>query len=581
MPSCIRSNASLIPVSGMVWVTKGASWMRRPSRLPPSLAAGCGLDAAEGRAQPAPAGDQLERPGADFLPRACHADDHALTPAAVRAFQRGTHHIHVADALEAVVHAPGRHVDDDLLDGLVVVLGVDAVGGAKGAGQVELGGVGVDGDDAPRLGQLGALDHRQPDAAQAEYGHAVALLHLSGVLDGAKAGGHAAAQQAHLLGVGIGADLGQRDLGHHRVLAERAAAHVVVDRLAVVAEPRGAVGHHALALGGAHGHAQVGLAALAEQAFAAFGGVQRNHVVARLHAGHAFAALDHDAGALMAQHGREQALRIVARECEGIGVAHAGVRDLHQHLALLRRCHVDLDDLQGLAGLEGHGSTGFHQFISSRFTDSASGPEQAQQQAAAPAPNNAAAARRAAPKQPRSRPCKRTPCSGLYRALALSPLPKREGGAFSDSGVISNNFAPAPPHRPAPHGCARAPAPARRPGRSRRGRRIRAARWPSSTSAIRPLTTPRRAASCCSSAPQAAPSATLRSSAPRPVADATQPCDSALLVFGGMGHVGSLKILPGSLMAPGRRGQRRRPMTPRGRPPGGAEAPAQPLRFQV
>ncbi len=50
----------------------------------------------------------------------------------------------------------------------------------------------------------------------------------------------------------------------------------------------------------------------AEQALAAFGGVQRDHVVAGLDAGHALADFDHDARAFVAQHRREQAFRIVA-----------------------------------------------------------------------------------------------------------------------------------------------------------------------------------------------------------------------------------------------------------------------------
>ena len=47
-------------------------------------------------------------------------------------------------------------------------------------------------------------------------------------------------------------------------------------------------------------------------------------------------------------------------ERERIGVAHAGVRDPDQHLALARRLDVDLDDLQRLAGGEGDGGAGFH-----------------------------------------------------------------------------------------------------------------------------------------------------------------------------------------------------------------------------
>ena len=51
---------------------------------------------------------------------------------------------------------------------------------------------------------------------------------------------------------------------------------------------------------------------------------------------------------------------IIAAEREGIGVADAGMGDLHQHFAGLRRRDVDLDDLQRLARFEGDGGTGFH-----------------------------------------------------------------------------------------------------------------------------------------------------------------------------------------------------------------------------
>jgi hypothetical protein len=36
------------------------------------------------------------------------------------------------------------------------------------------------------------------------------------------------------------------------------------------------------------------------------------------------------------------------------------VRDPDQNLALTGRRNINLDDLQGLAGLEGDGGTGFH-----------------------------------------------------------------------------------------------------------------------------------------------------------------------------------------------------------------------------
>jgi len=114
------------------------------------------------------------------------------------------------------------------------------------------------------------------------------------------------------------------------------------------------------ALRGAHGHAQVGFARLTKQALAAFGGVERNDVVAGLHARHAFAHLHHDARAFMAQHHRKQTLGVVTRERERVGVTNAGVRDLDQHLALARRRDIDLHNLQRLASGKGDGGARFH-----------------------------------------------------------------------------------------------------------------------------------------------------------------------------------------------------------------------------
>ena len=125
-------------------------------------------------------------------------------------------------------------------------------------------------------------------------------------------------------------------------------------RLALVAQARRAVRHDAPPLGGAHRLAQIGFARKTKFAHAAFGGVQRNHMVARRHAGDALAHLHHDARALMAQYRRKQALGIVAGEGVRVGVAHAGVADANQHLALARRRDVDLHDLQRLLRPKGH-----------------------------------------------------------------------------------------------------------------------------------------------------------------------------------------------------------------------------------
>lgn len=62
--------------------------------------------------------------------------------------------------------------------------------------------------------------------------------------------------------------------------------HVVEKRLALAREARSTVGHQTFALRGADRLAEIGLAAQAELALAALGGVQRDHVITDFHARH-------------------------------------------------------------------------------------------------------------------------------------------------------------------------------------------------------------------------------------------------------------------------------------------------------
>src|SRR6202000_3243916 len=124
--------------------------------------------------------------------------------------------------------------------------------------------------------------------------------HLGGVDHRADAGGDAAPDIAALVERRVLADLGHRNLRQHGKVRERRAAHVVEDRLALVAEARGAVGHHALALGGADLGAEIGLLAEAAFTLPAFRRVERDHMIARLHRGDTWSHFTNDAGALMA-----------------------------------------------------------------------------------------------------------------------------------------------------------------------------------------------------------------------------------------------------------------------------------------
>ncbi|MNE63235.1 hypothetical protein D3C80_1585750 [compost metagenome] len=95
----------------------------------------------------------------------------------------------------------------------------------------------------------------------------------------------------------------------------------MVDRLALVGEPRGAVGHQPFALGGAYGLAQVGLAGGAELALAALGGVQRDHVIADGNRGHALTDGFDNGTAFMAKDRREDAFRVGTGQGVGVGMA--------------------------------------------------------------------------------------------------------------------------------------------------------------------------------------------------------------------------------------------------------------------
>ena len=119
-----------------------------------------------------------------------------------------------------------------------------------------------------------------------------------------------------------------------------------------MAEARGAVGHQALALRGADRGAEVGLLAEAAFALAAFGRVERDHVIAGLDRGDARAHFPDDAGALMAEDRGEDPFAVQTIERIGVGVTDACRLDLDKHFAGLRTFQVEFDDLKRLLGLE-------------------------------------------------------------------------------------------------------------------------------------------------------------------------------------------------------------------------------------
>jgi hypothetical protein len=257
------------------------------------------LDAAESAALPYAAGDELEccsevsnsfckqrcefiwarlTSGSDLLASSSDTNDDALAPALVAGLQGAAHDVHVAGAVESVVEAAVGHVHQPGLNSLAVlqVLGrVDEVGCSELGRPLLLRLVHVDDDDLAGFVLDRALDDTQADTASAEDGDGGALLDTTlagGDHRGAVAGGDTAAEQTGTVHRGLLGDGDYGDVGDDGVLGESRAAHEVQEILALALEARGAVGHHTLALCGANGTAEVGLARLAELALLALSG---------------------------------------------------------------------------------------------------------------------------------------------------------------------------------------------------------------------------------------------------------------------------------------------------------------------
>ena len=119
---------------------------------------GAALDAAKSRPFPNAASDKLEGTGADFLASGSHTNDAGLAPSLVASLlmrgwsgsvvemlrftngylQSAAHGVNVSNALKSVVEATIGHFYQNLLDWLVIVLRVDALGGAELLRQLKL-----------------------------------------------------------------------------------------------------------------------------------------------------------------------------------------------------------------------------------------------------------------------------------------------------------------------------------------------------------------------------------------------------------------------------------------------------------
>src|SRR3546814_4492952 len=120
--------------------------------------------AAKGAPLPYAAGDELERPGGNFLASFGNTDDDAFTPAAMAAFQRLAHDVRIAGAIETVIRASISRINhrrDHLVE--ANVLRIDELRHAKLFGHGALGGIDVDANNPVCASQPGTLNDKSEE----------------------------------------------------------------------------------------------------------------------------------------------------------------------------------------------------------------------------------------------------------------------------------------------------------------------------------------------------------------------------------------------------------------------------------
>ena len=201
-----------------------------------------------------------------------NTDDDALTPALVAGLESGAHHVDISSAVKGVVTTTVSHLNQLLLNGLVLeVVGVDKVSRAKLVGPLLLGRVDIDDDDLAGLVGHSTLNDGETDAASTEDSNVGALLDVSGNAGSTVAGGNTTAEKTCAVHGRIVLDGDNGNVGENCVLGEGRCAHEVEEILALALEAAGAVRHDTLALGRADLAAEVGLSRLAELALLALG----------------------------------------------------------------------------------------------------------------------------------------------------------------------------------------------------------------------------------------------------------------------------------------------------------------------
>lgn len=105
---------------------------------------GSALDTTKSRSLPDATGNQLEWTSGDLFTSSCYTNNDGFTPSLVASLKSGTHDLCVASAVESVVEAAVSEVNQNLLNGLVlIIVGIDEFGDTKFSGNLFFVGIDI------------------------------------------------------------------------------------------------------------------------------------------------------------------------------------------------------------------------------------------------------------------------------------------------------------------------------------------------------------------------------------------------------------------------------------------------------
>ena len=191
--------------------------------------------------------------------------------------------------------------------------------------------INIDADDFICADHTRSLQDIQPNPAQTKDNDICARFYLGRICHSAHTRRHAAANVTAFVKRRVGPNFSNSNFWQDRMIGEGRAAHIMINRLALIRKARGAIGHDAFALRGANGGTEISFPREARFTLTAFGRVEWNNVVAHRDGFYALTNLAHNARTLMTEDTGEEPLTIKTVQGVSIRMANPRCHNFNQH----------------------------------------------------------------------------------------------------------------------------------------------------------------------------------------------------------------------------------------------------------